>query len=217
MDRVPARIPQPLVIRIAHWLNIPALVVMAASGLEILAAYPDFGPKGATYRFYPFADHAPPEWLRMGGWLAGGRALHFAVAWLLVANGLLYLAYFVGSGEWRRRVFRPGADVRGAAEMALYYLRLRKQAPPAELYNPLQRLGYTVAIALGAVEVLSGLALYKPVQLAWLAAAFGGYDAARFVHLVGLVLLALFTAAHVVMVALHPRTLVEMVSGGTPR
>jgi thiosulfate reductase cytochrome b subunit len=217
MDRVPARVPQPFVIRVAHWLNVPVLVIMAGSGLQILAAYPDFGPRGATYGFYPFGGHAPPEWLRLGGWLAGARALHFATAWLLVVNGAAYLAYFFASGEWRRRLFRPLSDTRGAAEMALHYLGLRREAPAADLYNPLQRLAYTVAIALGVVLVLSGLAIYKPLQLSWLAAAFGGYDPARFVHFLALVLLAAFTAAHLVLVALHPRALLEMVTGGRPR
>jgi Ni/Fe-hydrogenase b-type cytochrome subunit len=217
VDRVPARVPQPLLIRLTHWVNVPALVVMAGSGLQILAAYPDLGPQGAAYRWYPFAGHAPPAWTRLGGWLAGARALHFAVAWLLVANGLVYLAYFAASAERRRRIFRPVTDTAGAAAQALYYLRLRREPPPAELYNPLQRLAYTVAVGLVAVEVLSGLAIYKPVQLGWLAAAFGGYDVARAVHLVALAMLVLFTIMHVVLVLLHPRALGEMVTGGRPR
>ena len=212
-----ARRPQPWPIRLAHWLNFPALVVMAGSGLQILVAYPSFGARGATYGFYPWAGHAPPRWLTLGGWLAGGRALHFALAWLLVGNGIAYFVYAAASGEWRRRLFRPLGDLRGAMEMALYYLRIRKQPPAQGLYNPLQRFAYTVATGLGVLQVLSGLAIYKPVQLWWLAAVFGGYDAARFVHFVGLVLLALFTAAHLLMVALHPRSLVEMIDGGAPR
>jgi len=210
-------VPQPWVIRVAHWVNVAALVLMAGSGLEILAAYPDLGPRGAAYGWYPFAGQAPPGWLRLGGWLAGARSLHFAAAWLLVVNALVYLGYWAASGEWRRRLFRPRGDTSGAVGMALYYLRLRKQAPPADLYNPLQRLAYTTAFLLGVVEVASGLAIYKPVQLSWLAAAFGGYDSARAIHLVALVLLALFTVGHVALVLLHPRSLAEMVTGGTPR
>jgi Ni/Fe-hydrogenase b-type cytochrome subunit len=208
------RRPQPWPIRVTHWLNVVALVVMAGSGSQILVAFPSFGPQGAAYAWYPLQGVTPPEWLRLGQWLAGARALHFAFAWLLVGNGLLYLAYFLGSGEWRRRIFRPRQDVRGAWQMAAYYLRLRPQPPATGLYNPLQRFGYTAAIALGALEVLSGLALYKPLQLSWLAALFGGYDGARFVHFLGLVLLALFTIGHVVLVALHPRAMLDMVTGG---
>jgi thiosulfate reductase cytochrome b subunit len=217
MDRAAPRKPQPWVIRLTHWLNVPALIVMAGSGLQILAAYPDFGARGARYGWYPLAGVAPPGWLRMGGWLAGARSLHFALAWLLLVNGVGYVAYYLLSGEWRRRLFRPLRDARGAAQMTLYYLRLRREPPPAALYNPLQRLGYTSALALGVVEVLSGLAIYKPTQLPWLAASFGGYDSARFIHFAGLVLLAMFTVAHVILVLLHPRALAEMVSGGTPR
>jgi thiosulfate reductase cytochrome b subunit len=210
----PARRPQPWPIRLAHWVNLPALVVLAGSGLQILAAYPAFGPRGATYDWYPFNNHKPPDWLTLGGWLAGGRALHFAFAWLFVGNGLLYLAYLLGSGEWRRRAFDPRHDARGALAWARYYLRLRKERPEQGLYNPLQRLAYTSALALAAIEVMSGLAIYKPAQLPWLAAAFGGYDGARFAHFAGLVALALFTVVHVVQVALHPRTLREILTGG---
>jgi thiosulfate reductase cytochrome b subunit len=215
-DARPRR-PQPWPIRVTHWLNVPALVIMAGSGLQILAAFPAFGPRGAPYRFFPLQNHAPPPWLRLGDWLAGARALHFAFAWLLVANGLVYLAYAVASGEWRRRFFHQWRDARGAVEMALYYLRLRPHPPDSDLYNPLQRTVYTVMLAVAAVEVLSGLAIYKPVQLSWLAAAFGGYDGARLVHFVGLVALAAFALGHVVMVALHPRAAVEIVTGGKPR
>ena len=211
------RRPQPWPIRLAHWVNLPALVILAGSGLQILAAYPAFGPQGAQYRWYPFTGQVPPEWLRLGGWLAGGRALHFAFAWLFVANGLLYLAYLLARGEWRRRLFDPRHDARGALAWARYYLRLRKERPAQGLYNPLQRFAYTTALVLAAIEVASGLAIYKPNQLPWLAAAFGGYDVARVVHFVGLVALALFTLVHVVQVALHPRTVGDIVTGGRPQ
>src|SRR5580700_6242756 len=95
---------QPLLIRITHWLNVPLLVLMAGSGLQILAAYPSLGPQGAQYRWYPFQGTPPPQWLRFGGWLAGARHWHFAIAWFFVLNGVIYLTYFFVSGEWRRRL-----------------------------------------------------------------------------------------------------------------
>jgi thiosulfate reductase cytochrome b subunit len=208
---------QPLPIRIAHWLNVPLLVLMAGSGLQILAAYPALGPQGALYRWYPFQNDAPPSWLCFGGWLAGARDWHFALAWFLVLNGVIYLTYMIASGEWRRRVFFPYRDGANAAAMFCYYLDLRKTPPPEDFYNGLQRLAYTSAIVLGAILVLSGLAIYKPVQLYWLTALFGGYDLARVVHLSCLVLLALFAAMHLVLVALHPRTLITMLTGGPRR
>jgi thiosulfate reductase cytochrome b subunit len=204
---------QPFLIRLTHWLNAPLLVLMAGSGLQILAAYPVLGPRGAPYRWYALQGWAP-QWPRIGGWLAGGRAWHFAIAWFLVANGLAYLLYVFASGEWRRRFFWPPRDAQNAVETAAYYLRIHKDPPKSGLYNGLQRAAYTGAIVLGVVEVLSGLSIYKPVQLWWLAAIFGGYDGARAVHLFGLAFLALFTVGHIGMVLAHPRSLVEMVSGG---
>jgi thiosulfate reductase cytochrome b subunit len=189
---------------------------MGASGLQILRAFPSLGARGALYSWYPFQGKAPPSWLRLGGWLGGARALHFSLAWLLLGNAVVYLVYYFSTGEWRRRMFSPRRDLREAIAMAMYYLRLRKEAPPQGLYNALQRLAYTSAIALGAVEVLSGLAIYKPVQLRWLASLLGGYDAARAIHLGGLCALAGFVITHLVMVALHPRALGEMVTGGKP-
>src|SRR5277367_3887348 len=187
---------QPLPIRLMHWINIPLLVIMAGSGLQILVAYPYLGPRGALYRWYPLQGMEPPRWLGLGGWLAGARHLHFAVAWFLILNGTLYVIYLIVSGEWRRRAFIPTRDAPNAIAMFGYYLRIRKNPPPDDFYNGLQRLAYTSAIAFGVVVVLSGLAIYKPVQLQWLTAAFGGYDYARVVHFSCLALLVLFTVLH---------------------
>jgi len=187
---------------------------MAGSGLQIFAAYPALGPRGGQYHWYPFQNVAPPSWLRFGGWLAGARHWHFAIAWFLILNGLFYLIYLAASGEWRRRLFLPARDTGNALAMFAYYLRIRKQSPPEDFYNGLQRLAYTSAIAFGIVVVLSGLAIYKPVQLHLLTGLFGGYDSARVVHLACLVLLAFFAATHIVLVLLHPRTILTMVTGG---
>jgi thiosulfate reductase cytochrome b subunit len=208
--------PQPWPIRITHWLNAPLLALMAASGLQILDAFPSLGPRGQPYRWYPLQDVDPPAWLTYGGWLAGARHVHFALGWLLVGNALAYVAYLFASGEWRRRLFWPRRDARSALATARHYLRLGP-APAQGLYNGLQRLAYTSVLALGAVEVLSGLAIWKPVQLGWLTRAFGGYDGARAVHLLGLAALFLFTCMHVILVAAHPRSLGEMLAGGQPR
>lgn len=212
--RPKGRLPQPAAIRLAHWINIPLLVIMAGSGLQILAAYPALGPRGRQYSWYPFQNQAPPSWLRFGGWLAGARHWHFAIAWFLILNGVIYLIYMLASGEWRRRIFIPTRDTSNALAMFAYYLRIRKTPPSQDFYNGLQRLAYTSAILFAVVVVLSGLAIYKPVQLYWITAAFGGYDVARVVHLSCLVLLASFTVMHLELVTLHPRTIVTMVTGG---
>jgi thiosulfate reductase cytochrome b subunit len=205
---------QPLPIRISHWCNAVFLILMAGSGLQIFTAYPALGPRGALYSWYPFQNMAPPRWLCLGGWLGGGRHWHFAIAWFFVVNGLIYLTYFFASGEWRRRMFLPWRDFTGAIAQFAYYTRLRRTPPRADFYNGLQRLAYTSAIIFGIVMVLSGLAIYKPVQLHFLTALFGGYDTARVVHLGGLTLFALFLLAHLTLVALHPREIVHMVTGG---
>ena len=129
-------------------------------------------------------------------------------------NGLFYLSYFVLSGEWRRRMFRPWRDANGAVAQFLYYLRMRRTPPPKDFYNGLQRFAYTSVIIFGLVMVLSGLAIYKPVQLHFLTLLFGGYDGARVVHLAGLCLFTMFLAAHLVLVSAHPREILNMITGG---
>jgi thiosulfate reductase cytochrome b subunit len=204
----------PFLIRLAHWLNVPLLVLMAGSGLQILVAYPSLGPRGEEYAWYPWQAVPPPTWLRFGRWLAGARHWHFALAWLLLANAAIYLTYVIVRGEWRRRAFGPRRDAANGLRMMAYYLRLRRTPPPVDFYNGLQRFAYTFVMVIALVEVLSGLAIYKPVQLWWIALLFGGYDGARAVHLIGLTLLGLFTVAHLVMVGLHPRSILDMLTGG---
>lgn len=213
MSTTPRR-PQPLLIRITHWVHVPAFVIMAMSGLQILRAYPYFGPQGAHYEWVPLQGWMTPDWMRAGQWLAGARHLHFAFAWLLIVNALIYAVYLAVSGEWRRRLFWPPRDTRPALHQLLYYLRIRKQAPAVDLYNGLQRSAYTLALGLGALEVLSGLAIWKPVQLHWLAWLMGGYDGARVVHFLALLGLIGFVIAHLIMVAVHWRQLPEIITGG---
>ena len=213
-ERWQGRRAQPWLIRLTHWLNVPLLLLMAGSGLQIFAAYPSLGPRGALYGWYPWQGMPLPTWVQFGGWLAGGRHWHFALGWFLVLNGVVYLLDMATRGEWRRRSFRPHRDAGHAVLMLAYYLRLRRVAPPIDFYNGLQRLAYSAIIVIALAEVLSGLAIYKPVQLWWLGSLFGSYDGARAVHLLGLGLLALFTAVHLVMVALHPGAILTMLTGG---
>lgn len=209
---------QPWLIRVAHWANLVLLVIMAGSGLRILVAYPFLGPQGAQFGWYPLQGMPPPAALTIGGWLAGARHWHFAFAWLFVANALAYVVYLFASGEWRRRLFFPHRDARNAWGTLLHDLRLRKAAPPpVGLYNGMQRLTYSAVLAMSPLVILSGLALYKPVQLPRLTAALGGYDVARVLHLFVLAALALFTVVHVVQVLLHPRTLADMTAGRASR
>src|SRR5437764_2539543 len=99
---------------------------MIASGLQIYEAYARFGNRGGPYFVSPFDGAQFPHWSRLGGWLAGALNWHFALAWPLVAFGLLYLGYLVRSGEWRALLFRP-RDVRGA----------RSEEHTSELQSPM--------------------------------------------------------------------------------
>src|ERR1051325_11038630 len=142
-------VPRPLVkrhhwiVRLTHWLTFVVLLGVITSGLQIYTAYARFGERGGPYyQPNPFQDHGFPEWSRLGHWLAGALNWHFALAWLLVGGGLLYVSYLAASGEWRSLLFRP-RDVRGAVEMQKYYLRIRKDHPPQGKHNPLQKLAYS--------------------------------------------------------------------------
>ena len=229
------RRPQPIMIRVTHWINAITIAVMATSGLQILLAYPRFAPMGRTYSWVPLQDWSSPGWLRAGQWLAGARHLHFAVMWLFVANALAYVIYVLARREYRRRWIWPLRDLELAVRQQLYYLdapryqlsrvvaRIARKPswarrwidePPAGLYNGLQRAAYTAAIALGLIEVLSGVAIWKPVQLHWLAWLMGGYDGARLIHFLALLALAGFVVAHLVMVSLHWRRSLEIITGG---
>lgn len=211
------RRPQPLIIRLTHWVNVPVLAVMAMSGLEILRAYPTFGPRGDRWAWVPLEGWVAPDWMRAGQWLAGARHLHFLFAWILVLNALAFFAYVAWRGEHRRRFWWPPRDARPLGQQLLHVARLREAPPvqpPGALYNPLQRLAYTGVWLLGVLEVLSGLAMWKPVQLHGLAWLMGGYDGARVVHFLALLGLLAFVVGHIIMVALRPRALVAMVTGG---
>ncbi len=214
MRRGAARHEQPWPIRLTHWISVVAIGAMAGSGLQIWDAYPFLGPRGALYRWFPLQGLMPPPALCLGQWLAGARHVHFAFAWLFLLNGLAYVTYEALSGQWRQRVFEPKRDGRNAVETALHYLRVRPAPTQTGLYNGLQRLAYSVAIALGVVLLLSGLAIWKPVQLRSLTWLFGGYDGARAAHFLGLVALSLFVVAHVIMAVAHPRSLAAMFTGG---
>jgi thiosulfate reductase cytochrome b subunit len=208
------RLVQPWPIRMTHWANAILVLIMAGSGLRILVAYPSLGPVGEPYGWYPFHGVNPPAALTIGEWLAGARHWHFAFAWFFVANAAVYVIYLLASGEWRERLFFPRRDARNAWGTVLHDLRIRRTAPPQDgLYNGMQRLVYTGVLAIAPLLVLSGLAIYKPVQMPRLTALLGGYDSARAIHLIVLAVLALFTIVHVVQVILHPRTLVEMTVG----
>ena len=188
----------PLVVRITHWLNALAVLVMIASGWRI-------------YNASPLFDWKFPAELTLGGWLAGALQWHFAAMWLLAFNGLAYLAYGILTGHFRRKLLPVSpravlADVRNA-------LRGRLAHDDLSVYNAAQRAAYLSLIVLLVLLVASGLAIWKPVQFYWLGALMGDYEGARYVHFFAMAGMALIVVVHVVMVILVPRTLPTMFTG----
>ncbi|HVR10676.1 MAG TPA: cytochrome b/b6 domain-containing protein [Thermoanaerobaculia bacterium] len=216
---VPAPGKRPLVhrhhwlVRVTHWANAVLLAGMIASGLQIYNAFGHFGKRGGPFYPNPFDGKPFPRWSGLGGWLAGGLIWHFALAWPFVITGAAYLLYLVFSGEWRSLLFRP-SDVPRAVAMQLYYLRLRKEHPPQGKHNALQKGAYTFILLLGIISVLSGFAIYKPAQLSWLTAMFGGYELARYWHFWAVFLFLAFTLVHVTLVlVVDPASLRAMITG----
>jgi thiosulfate reductase cytochrome b subunit len=195
-------------------VNALALAIMVGSGLRIFNAYPAFARKGETFCCYPFEGHKIPAWLTFGGWLAGARHWHFAAMWILVANGLIYLGFIYLHGEWRDLVPRRGL-FRDVREMIKFYVTLRKDHPRQGKHNALQRLAYFSMPIFGALAVLSGIAIWKPVQLAPLTALLGGYVWARYWHFLAMLILVALSLAHVFMVfAVDPYALRAIITGG---
>ncbi len=201
------------IVRLTHWAWFLSVFGMIASGLQIYRAYARFGERGGPYFPSPFNDVAFPEWARLGGWLAGGLSWHFFLMWPLMLAALAYLAYMVGSGEWRKLVFRP-RDVKAAVAMARYYLRLSPDHPPQGKHNALQKQAYSGIIVFGTLAILTGLSIWKPIQLKWLTALFGGYQAARYWHFWMVWVFVFFTLTHVVLVfTADPASLRAMITG----
>jgi Ni/Fe-hydrogenase b-type cytochrome subunit len=201
------------VVRLTHWVNVVAIVIMAGSGMRIFNAYPAFARKGETFPLNPWEGHPIPAWLTFGGWLGGARHWHFAMMWLLVANGLVYLGFLFLHGEWRDIVPRRG-DARDAIEMIRFYLFVRKDHPLQGKHNALQKSTYFAMTVLAAIIVVSGLAIWKPVTLGFITALFGNYKWARFVHFAAMALLLLLALVHVFMVfTVDPYSLRAIISG----
>lgn len=203
-DGVPAvadestRLVHPAWLRATHWLNVVAVLIMVGSGWRVYNAAPIF-----DLRF--------PHELTIGGWLGGALQWHFAGMWLLVFNGLVYLALNLVSGRFRRKFF----PIRASAVWAdvVDALRGRLSHADPQHYNRLQRLAYLGVVVDLLVMVVTGLVLWKSVQFPLLREIVGGYEVARRVHFFAMAALVAFALGHLVMVALVPRTLVAMIRG----
>ena len=192
----------PLVVRITHWINVIAVLLMVTSGWAIYNASPLFG--------FSF-----PDQVTLGGWLAGALQWHFAAMWLFAVNGLVYLSYGLLSGHFRRKLLpvSPRAvlhDVAAALKGKLAHEDL-------SVYNAAQRAAYLALIVALVALVLSGLSIWKPVQLYWLASLMGDYEGARLLHFFAMAAVVVIVIVHVVMVAVVPRTFPSMITGRVRR
>jgi len=202
------------VVRVTHWVNFFALGLMVTTGLRIFNAYPKFARRGESFCCYPFEGKPIPDVLTFGGWLAGARNYHFAAMWLLFLNGLVYVSFIYLHGEWRDLVPRRG-DLRDSWEMVKFYVFARRDHPHQGKHNALQKSAYFAMPIFGALAIITGLAIWKPVQFAPLTNLLGGYVWARYWHFLVMVCLVLLTVVHVIMVfAVDPYSLRSMITGG---
>jgi thiosulfate reductase cytochrome b subunit len=195
----PIKVLQPAWVRTMHWINAVAMILMIMSGLQVYNASPLFD----SLRF----SHS----ITLGGWLGGALLWHFAAMWLLMVNGLMYLIVGIAAGRFKKKLLpiTPGgviSDARAALTGKLSHEDLSR-------YNQVQKLLYAGIIVVGVIIVLSGLSIWKPVQLQWLTALFGGYDVARYVHFFCMSAIVAFLVIHIALALLVPKSLRAMIVG----
>jgi thiosulfate reductase cytochrome b subunit len=171
----------PLAIRWFHWINFPVLFLMIWSGLLVYWANDVYRIGAGNLTIFKFFPQAFYERFHIEQRLAEGMAFHFAFMWIFALNGLLYVLYLAFSGEWKYLLPRRDT-LRAAWHVVLHDLRLRREPLPRERFNGAQRLAYTGIVLMGFGSLLTGLAIYKPIQLSWLTTLFGGYMIARWIH-----------------------------------
>jgi len=187
----------PLILRLTHWLNAVAIVVMVGSGWQIYNASP------------LFAFTFPPS-ITIGEWLGAAIAWHLAFMWLLVGNGLVYLTWTLASGHWRKLwPVRPREVLRDILAALTFKLGHEKG-----VYNAVQKLLYLAVLTAGVLVVLSGLAIWKPVQFWPLCDLFGGFYTARYVHFFAMSVIVGFFVVHIALVVMVPKVLPPMITGG---
>lgn len=191
----------PLAVRWLHWINFPLLAMMIWSGMLIYWANQAYGVRIFGYELFKFFPVWFNDALGIPFRLAEGLQLHFFFMWLFAVNGVVYVAYTLLSGEWRAIVPVP-SSLKRALRVALYDAHIVKEKPPQGKYNDAQRIAYTAVIIMGAGSLLTGLAIYKPTQLAWLTVLFGGYQWARWIHFWVTMQFVLFFVVHILQVAI---------------
>lgn len=191
-------------IRICHWLNVQLLITMIWSGVLIYWANPQYGPI--------------PEWavqnFRLHHRLAEGMGFHFLLMWPLMINGIVYLFFTIISSHWKDII--PAKDEWSKiVPFILGDIHLsKKKVSFRGPYNPAQKLAYTSAFLLGIILIISGFAIFRPVQLGWLTELIGGYEVARFIHFVSMILMCLFIFLHLLQVLRAGwKNLISMITG----
>lgn len=194
----PSAIIHPGWVRVCHWINALAILVMIGSGWQI-------------YNASPLFDFTFSRSIGLGNWLGGGLLWHFAAMWVLVVNGLVYVTLGLVTGRFRRKLLPiyPSdviADTKAALTFKLAHDDLSH-------YNAVQKLLYAGVILVAVVIVLSGLSIWKPVQFQELTALFGGYDTARYVHFFAMAAIVAFLIVHVALAVIVPKSIRAMVVG----
>lgn len=184
-----------------HWINFPLLTIMIWSGMLIYWANDIYEVKIGNTVWVKFFPESFYKALHIPYRLSEGMAFHFVFMWLFMINGLLYVTYTIVSGEWRYLV-PDKHSLKESWQVILHDLHIRKTAPTQLKYNAAQRVAYTMIILMGFGSLLTGLAIYKPVQIQWLTNLCGGYEAARLEHFILTVGYVLFFIIHIVQVIL---------------
>lgn len=180
----------PLFIRISHWINVPLILIMIWSGILIYWAYQPY-VKMPKFFVDNFSLHH-----RLGE----GMGWHFFIMWIFSLNGLIYVTYLLTSGEWKT-LFPTRQSLKDLIPTILYELKISKTPVKQEgKFNAAQRLAYTGVIFMGLGSLITGLAIYKPVQLSWLTTLLGGYQAARFEHFFLMICFVFFIILHITQV-----------------
>src|SRR5271156_1837204 len=190
----------PLPLRIMHWINAVAIFIMIGSGWKI---YND----DAIFSFLRF-----PDSIVIGKWAQYGLQWHFFGMWIFVLNGIAYLAYGITTGRFRQKLFP--VSTREILATVGDALRFKLGHDDLTHYNAVQKILYLGIILIGILIVISGLALWKPVQFSELASLFGSFQTIRLVHFLCMSAIVLFLIVHVALALLVPKSLVAMLTGG---
>lgn len=188
-----------ILMRWTHWVNFPVLTIMIWSGLLIYWANDEYAVTIAGNTIVHFFPNWFYKLLNIPHRLAEGMAFHFIFMWFFAINGLLYILYTIFSGAWRQLLPDKHSFIE-AWLVLLHDLHIRKTLPPQDKYNAAQRIAYTSIIVMGLGSLITGLAIYKPVQFYSLTWLCGGYHAARIEHFILTIGYVLFFLIHITQV-----------------